>query len=117
MTPLEKKVKLTRQLTLISYFGLLALFAIWYLIITPLPTIMLVHAVPLLAFLPVVLKGNPRGHAWLCFVVLLYFVEAVLAATNTHTVALGLIYSLLSCTLFTAAMYFARWKSQWLKSQ
>jgi uncharacterized membrane protein len=68
---------------------------------------------PLLAFAPVVIKGKPRGHAWLCFVLLLYFLEAVIAALiPPPTRWLGLIDCTLLVTLFTSAMLYARWRSQ-----
>ncbi|MBV1787947.1 DUF2069 domain-containing protein [Marinobacterium sp. D7] len=114
------KTRLTRWLTLSSYVGLLLLFSLWYLLLSPAQSdhpwvIWLVHLLPLLAFLPVVIKGSPRGHAWLCFVLLLYFLEAVIAALVPTTRWLGLIESLLLATLFTSAMLYARWRSQLAK--
>ncbi|MBY4677107.1 DUF2069 domain-containing protein [Marinobacterium arenosum] len=118
---LESKVTLTRSLTLLSYFGLLALFLAWYLVLAPVPganpwIIVLVQSSLLLAFLPTVIKGVPRGHAWLCFVLLLYFVQAVLAASNPATQGLGLAFCGLVGVLFSAAMYYARWKSRLIKA-
>ena len=79
------KTRFSRILTLFSYFALLLLFTLWYLLLSPASAdhpwvIWLVHLLPLLAFAPIVIRGNPRGHAWLCFVLLIYFMEAVLAA-------------------------------------
>ncbi|MBR9883547.1 MAG: DUF2069 domain-containing protein [Oceanospirillales bacterium] len=116
------KTRASRWLTLSSYFGLLILFSLWYLVLVPAKSehpwvIWLIHMLPLMAFLPVVLKGQPRGHAWLCFVLLLYFMEAVLAALVPNTRWLGLIESLLLATLFTSAMLYARWKSQLKRAQ
>ncbi|MBP0048067.1 DUF2069 domain-containing protein [Marinobacterium sp. AK62] len=114
---LATKTSISRALVLISYFGLLALFTLWYLWLAPASSehpwvIWLVHVLPLGAFAPVVVKGAPRGHAWLCFVLLLYFLEAVIAAMVPTTRWLGLIDCLLLVTLFTSAMLFARWRSQ-----
>ena len=114
---LNSKARASRGVTLASYTGLLILFTLWYLLIAPAKSehpwvIWLIHIVPLLAFLPVVWRGYPRGHAWLCFVLLLYFMEAVLAAFNPMTRWLGLVESALLVTLFTGAMMFARWQSK-----
>ncbi|QEQ96595.1 DUF2069 domain-containing protein [Neptunomonas concharum] len=121
METLHKKVRLSRSLTLLSFFGLLLLFTLWYLIIHPLETgkpwvIWLVHMLPLAFFIPTMKSGNPRNHAWLCFVLILYFNEAVLAATTrVDTRTFGIIYALLVVVLFTAAMMYARWASQYAR--
>lgn len=117
MHSLARKTRISRALVLASYFGLLLLFSLWYLWLAPSRgdnpwVIWLVHLVPLLAFAPVVLKGRPRGHAWLCFVLLLYFLEAVIAAMVPTTRWLGLLDCALLTSLFTASMLFARWRSQ-----
>jgi len=114
---LETKVKITRSLTLVSYFGLLALFVAWYLVLAPVPdanpwVIIGVQSALLLCFLPTIISGRPRGHAWLCFVVLIYFTHGVLVATNPASAEIGLAYSLLSGLLFAAAMYYTRWRAR-----
>lgn len=114
---LETKVRLTRSLSLLSYFGLLALFAAWYLVLAPVPganpwVIIGVQSSLLLAFLPTMISGRPRGHAWLCFVILLYFSHAVLVAANPVSQLIGLAYCGLTGTLFTSAMYYTRWRAR-----
>jgi len=116
------KTRISRLLTLLSYFALLLHFTLWYLWLQPAPSdhpwvIWLVHLLPLAAFAPVILSGAPRGHAWLCFALLIYFLEAVLAAMVPPTRWLGLIEALLLTTLFTSAMLYARWKSQLIRTQ
>lgn len=117
MSPLERKTRISRMLVLTSFFGLLLLFTLWYLWLAPSQgdnpwVIWLVHLLPLAAFTPVVLKGSPRGHAWLCFVLLLYFLEAVIAALIPPTRWLGMVDCVLLITLFNGAMLYARWRSQ-----
>lgn len=114
---LTTKTRASRLLCLASYWGLLLLFSLWYLWLAPAQSnhpwvIWLVHLLPLAAFAPVVIKGSPRGHAWLCFVLLIYFLEAVLAALVEPTRGLGLMEVLLLVLLFTSAMLYARWKSR-----
>ncbi|PSL13451.1 putative membrane protein [Marinobacterium halophilum] len=117
------KTRISRALVLLSYFGLLILFSLWYLWLVPSQgdnpwVIWLIHFLPLAAFAPAVVKGNPRGHAWLCFVLLLYFLEAVIAALiPPPTRWLGLADCALLVTLFTSAMLYARWRSQLDRAQ
>ncbi len=121
-TALETKTRISRVLVLASFFGLLLLFTLWYLWLAPASSdhpwvVWLVHLIPLAAFTPVVVKGSPRGHAWMCFVLLLYFLEAVIAALVPPTRWLGLLDSALLVTLFTSAMLYARWRSQLTRAQ
>jgi uncharacterized membrane protein len=118
---LDAKLRIARLLTLSSYAALLGLLSVWYLWLAPAPgdrpwVVWLWHLVPLLGFAPSVILGRPRAHAWLCFMLLLFFIEAVLAATHPATFGLGLSYAILVSVLFGAAMYYARWKSQLLRS-
>lgn len=114
---LETKVRLTRTVSLLSYIGLLALFVAWYLVLAPVPganpwVIIGVQSSLLLAFIPTMISGRPRGHAWLCFVILLYFSHAVLVAANPASQLIGLTYSILTGTLFASAMYYTRWRAR-----
>lgn len=119
MHALERKATLTLWLTRISFTALLLLLSLWYLWLHPVGVnhpwvIWLIHVLPLACFIPTVRRASPRGHAWLCFVLLLYFNEAVLAAfTQVATRNFGLVYAALVMVLFTAAMLYARWGSQY----
>ena len=71
---------------------------------------------PLLIFLPGMLRDNLRSYIWLCFVCLLYFIALVerlfaqpggwLAITGTGAVVI----------LFTAAMMYVRWRARELRA-
>ncbi len=116
----ERKSRIGRFICVASYLALLAWFTLWHLVLIPAPTanpwvIWLIHMAPLLAFAHVVWTGSPRGHAWFCFVLLLPFIQSVLAASNPNTIAYGLGYALLVSVLFTSAMMYARWHSRYLK--
>ena len=116
---LKQKMDWSRKLTIVSFIGLLVLYTLWSLFIHPIPSgrpwvIWALHFLPLAAFIPTVKSGNPRGHAWLCFVLILYFNEAVLAATtHIETRMFGIIGTALVTVLFTASMMYARWGSQY----
>jgi uncharacterized membrane protein len=81
-----------------------------------LPLIVLVGRVlPLLIFLPGMLKDKLRSYIWLCFVSLLYFialVERLFAQPGSALAALGMLSVV---TLFIAAMMFVRWRARDLK--
>ena len=120
VTKLAKKANLSHQITVYSLLGSLILFALWFYFIAPPPpkssstVVALFHIIPLALFLPGIIKRNPRTYVWLCFFVLLYFCEGVLAAFRLPTAEgwLGLIECLLITVLFIAAMYAARWNNQ-----
>jgi uncharacterized membrane protein len=119
LSVLVPRVKLCRYLSVICYFALLASLTLWYLVIHPVDTanpwvIWLLHFLPLAAFIKVIQTGNPRGHAWLCFLLILYFNEAVLAATTVvDTRWYGTLNAFIIVTLFISAMMFARWAGQY----
>lgn len=117
---LSPKLKVGRFLTLTSYFGLLAWLAlglVWF----PLPeasrwwVILLVLWLPLLAFMPVILTKSPKGHAWLCFVVLVYFLQGSTTFIQPGKTLFGLVQALLALTLFGAAMMYGRWQAIYLR--
>lgn len=118
---LKPRVKVCRYLTVICYFAILVSFTAWYLFIHPVDTanpwvIWLLHFLPIAAFIKVIQRGEPRGHAWLCFLLILYFNEAVLAATTIeYSMWYGIINTFLITTLFISAMMYARWAGQYLR--
>jgi uncharacterized membrane protein len=85
--------------------------------VAQLPLIILAGKVlPLLIFLPGMLKENLRSYIWLCFVSLLYFialVERLVAQPGSVLAAVGMFGVV---TLFIAAMMFVRWRGRELKS-
>lgn len=82
-----------------------------------LPLIILAgKVIPLLIFLPGMLKENLRSYIWLCFVSLLYFialVERLVAQPDSVLAAVGMFGVV---TMFIAAMMFVRWRARELKS-
>jgi uncharacterized membrane protein len=118
---LTLKTKASRWISAMSYVGLLIFFSVWYLGVIaadahPLWSVWILHTVPLLAFAPFIVKGVPRSHVWLCFILLLYFSGAVLMTANggKHLWG-GLVYAFLVVVLFTSAMMYARWASQLIR--
>lgn len=72
---------------------------------------------PLLIFLPGMLRQHLRSYIWLCFVTLLYFiaqVERMFAQPGSSAVILGMVAVV---GLFVTAMLYVRWRARELKSQ
>lgn len=72
--------------------------------------------VPLLIFLPGMLRDRLRSYIWLCFVSLLYFiamVERLFALPGNNLAITGTVAVV---TLFTAAMLYVRWRARELRA-
>lgn len=105
------------QLVLTSLILLLVLFAGRFFIMLPVPeannlVIFLIHAIPLVLFLPGLLKRHPRTYAWLCFIVLFYFCQGAVGAFALPSLfgIFALAEAVLASTLFLGAMYAARYR-------
>ncbi len=76
----------------------------------------LARLLPLLLFLPGMLKNNLRSYIWLCFVSLLYFIALVERLVARPDSALSIVGMCAVVTLFIAAMMFVRWRARELKA-
>ncbi|WP_148253975.1 DUF2069 domain-containing protein [Aidingimonas lacisalsi] len=109
----------SRQLVIGSYVVLLALLGFGALRVQEytdngiLP--LLVRLVPLVLFLPSIMTRRPRGHAWLAFVSLLYFMQGVMVTTLPGFGITGVLESLAAIGLFLGSTGFARFRSRQLK--
>jgi len=75
-----------------------------------------VKVMPLLIFMPGMLKDKLRSYIWLCFVCLGYFmllVQRIFAQPDSLLVISGLVAVVL---LFIAAMMYVRWRARELRS-
>lgn len=114
---LQRKADISYKLTLGSLIALLLLFTAWFLLLNPPAhpwTILGLHFIPLVPFLPGILRKNPRTFVWLCFVILLYFCQGVMNAFALPLLLgkLGLTETLLTVVLFCSAMMAARYYAQ-----
>jgi len=71
---------------------------------------------PLVIFLPGMLRDNLRSYIWLCFVSLLYFITLVVRLFAQPDSALSVLGMLAVVTVFIAAMLFVRWRARELKA-
>lgn len=71
---------------------------------------------PLLMFLPGMLRDRLRSYIWLCFVSLLYFIALVERLFAVPDSALAICGMVAVVTLFCAAMLYVRWRARELKA-
>lgn len=74
------------------------------------------HLVPLMCFLPSLMRHNLNSYVWLCFLCLAYFLGAVQNALACTTV-LNVTEPLLLVVLFCSAMMYVRWRARALRAR
>lgn len=72
---------------------------------------------PLLLFLPGLLRQNWRSHIWLCFVLLIYFMVNIDHLFSPQPSVWDYLQAALIPLLFTSAMMYCRWVKQDDKAQ
>ena len=115
---LQPRLNISRVASLLSFFSLTTLLLVWNLHYANIPgkllwVILGLQLTPLLLLAPGLLLGNARAHAWACFVVNLYFIQGVLAAFDPSKALYGWLLTLLSFSLFCAALMYTRWRFQY----
>ena len=73
------------------------------------------RVVPLLIFVPGLIRDNLRTYIWLCFVILLYFITLVLRLFNDPADPVAWVGMSSVVIFFTAAMMYARWRARELR--
>lgn len=117
---LQPRVKVSRLLAALGYFGLLACLIIYNGFIADLHganpwVIASVVPLPLLIFLPGIVMGHIRTHAWLCFAINLYFIYGVLVCFTPDQKIYGGLLVGTSVLFFLAALGYVRWSYQALR--
>ena len=115
---LSPRLKLSRALSLFSFFALLALLLAWNLGFADLHgartwVVLSIQLVPLLLLAPGLVLGSARAHAWACFVVNIYFIQGVLATIDPARALFGALETIISLSLFCSALLYVRWKFQY----
>nr|WP_189657927.1 DUF2069 domain-containing protein [Pseudomonas sp. 51_B] len=111
------RLRLARALSLAFFLGLIALLVVnnlWFANLhgARVEVILAIEVVPLLLLLPGMLLGSARAHAWVCFVVNIYFIKGVLAAFDPARAVFGWVEIVASLGLFIAGLLYVRWKFQ-----
>ena len=78
--------------------------------------IWMLKLLPLMIFLPGMLKDNLRSFIWLCFVCLGYFIILVQRLFAQPGSLLPIIGMVAVVVLFTAAMFYVRWRARELRA-
>jgi len=71
--------------------------------------ILTIQVLPLAAFIPSLISQYYRVYSWLCFVMLLYFVLAVMASLSSIATVLDYIYLALTVYIFNCSMMCSRY--------
>ncbi len=107
-------IEQSRKVVLLCYCALLltyTLHSLWQIPegnVTAIVFLWLVKILPLLIFVPGLRAKHLRTHAWLSFVVLLYFIVAVQTAFVEETRLYGITITLLLSLLFCALVIYIR---------
>lgn len=114
---LQPRVSASRWISLVCYLALMLLIGVWNGLFADLHgartwVVLCIVLVPLVILAPSVLLGHARGHAWLCFVVNIYFIQGVLAAFDPSRAVYGWAEAVLSLVLFCSALMYTRYKFQ-----
>lgn len=97
--------KTLRRLILVSLAGLLLSITAGSFLRAPVSiSFWLIQILPLLAFLPALLRGSIRAHQWLCFVIQLYFIVAILRLFNPDTLLQGICETFFTVFIFSTAV-------------
>jgi uncharacterized membrane protein len=108
----KKRLDWGRPLAILSYLSLIAIliYTEWK---TPVdwPVVSL-KLIPLLVFIPGLIKQTFRTYSWICFVCLIYFV-AIFPVAYTRNLWSDWLITALVITLFISSMMTSRWLQYW----
>lgn len=117
MSSMHARARVASLIMKSSYVGLLIALSLstWVWVQEgrqPSIAIWLIRLVPLLIFVSGLWKENLRSIAWLCFVVLMYFVMAVTESMSPFVVWVNYVELALTVLLFCSATLFIRWHAR-----
>lgn len=114
----EKKSNLAYKASLLGYglqYLLIIISTLWLVPTHKEPNLVIciLSMLPLLVIFPWIIKRSIRAHIWLCFLMLGYFLPAVLHAFMYQQYGwLPFVEITNTAYLFIAAMMFARWEQK-----
>ena len=114
-TPRRERTAIARRAVLVSFTVLILTQLLDSWVRQPPLTIWVLRVLPLLIFIPGLVRDAVRTYIWLCFVILLYFLTLVLRLFYDPADPVAWVGMVCVVTLFTAAMLYARWRSQELR--
>ena len=113
----DRRLTSVRQACFFCYLTLLLSLSVQSLSITELQlqsrvVIWMIQILPLLIFLPGMMRGNYKTYLWLCFALLIYFTVAVANVVHPRAGWLDVTEVILTLLCFVLAMLFARWRQR-----
>lgn len=110
---LHKKLRIGRAIVQICFISLLLLFTLMNILRENGNfKLWLMQIIPLLIFIPALLRETHRTYSWLCFVALMYFAVIIPLLMSRWLWSDWLITVLVS-VMFIAAMMTSRWLQYW----
>jgi len=108
---LTNKAQISKRLTLFFVTSMLVLFITNQLFATHDInwTALSLQSLPLILLLPSLIGNHYRAYSWLCFIILLYFIFAVINAFISTAGIADYLFLLLTTLTFIAAMMASRW--------
>jgi uncharacterized membrane protein len=73
------------------------------------------RSLPLLLFVPGLIKKSHKAASWLAYVIMLYFVFAITVLFTQGTELWGWLLLVMTLTVFITAMLFTRWQKAALR--
>lgn len=77
--------------------------------------VLCIKALPILALLPGLLTNHYRSYSWLCFLTIVYFVDASMMVSNPSADFIAYTYMFVAAATFVAAMYCSRFQQRMQK--
>ena len=108
---LASKAQISKVLTLFFVASMLVLFISHQILNTHNInwTALSLQSLPLILLLPSLMGNHYRAYSWLCFIMLLYFIFAVMNALISTAGIVDYLFLLLTMLTFIAAMMASRW--------
>lgn len=106
---LQIQARISRLVVIICICLLLLHQTLYALILSPRGPdfgLFLIQAVPLLVMLPGIARGRLRTYQWICFLILLYFTNAVLNIFTPGSALKGTLEAIYCVLLFSSAIVF-----------
>lgn len=108
----RKKLSWGRPVALVSYASLLIIIA-YFEMQPPIEwPVACMKLIPLIIFIPGLIKQTFRTYSWLCFVCLIYFV-GIFPVAFTRSLWSDWLIVILVTTLFISSMMTSRWLQYW----
>ncbi|MFT6311327.1 MAG: putative membrane protein [Porticoccus sp.] len=117
MTVIEKKAFVSYWVLVVCYIDILVLFTVKTLIWPsadrePNLTIWLFHMIPMLPFLPGLIKKNHRHYVGLCYITIVYFMSSGGNLFNQNVHIYDWLTVVLCVLIYISGLLAARWQKQ-----